>query len=407
MVKSKEIKSCEVCSSNKLVPVLDLGKHPLCDDLIAIGNKRKNIRFPINILYCKQCCTAHQKFQVPRIKLFPKNYHYRSRFTADVLKGMDELVNSVSSKTKSLEKKVVLDVGCNDGSLLDKFRKRGAITIGVEPTQAYTEAEGRGHIIINVFFLEKTANKIIKNNPRIDIITFTNVFAHIENLPNLLRTVSILMNEESILLIENHYLGAILNQNQFDTFYHEHPRTYSLTSFLYIAKTLNCKIISVEFPKRYGGNIRVLMSKTGTLKSYNTSFIKSTSKKELSFLEKFSNMHSFINFWKIKKKKEILNLVNLYGKLPAKAFPGRAAILIKMLELSKNQIDCIYEKPGSAKIGHFVPGTKIPIKSDEELINNLPNVKIILNLAWHLPQEIEKYLKNYGFKGRLIDIMKV
>jgi len=407
MVKSKEIKSCEVCSSNKLVPVLDLGKHPLCDDLIAIGNKRKNIRFPINILYCKQCCTAHQKFQVPRIKLFPKNYHYRSRFTADVLKGMDELVNSVSSKTKSLEKKVVLDVGCNDGSLLDKFRKRGAITIGVEPTQAYTEAEGRGHIIINDFFLEKTANKIIKNNPRIDIITFTNVFAHIENLPNLLRTVSILMNEESILLIENHYLGAILNQNQFDTFYHEHPRTYSLTSFLYIAKTLNCKIISVEFPKRYGGNIRVLMSKTGTLKSYNTSFIKSTSKKELSFLEKFSNMHSFINFWKIKKKKEILNLVNLYGKLPAKAFPGRAAILIKMLELSKNQIDCIYEKPGSAKIGHFVPGTKIPIKSDEELINNLPNVKIILNLAWHLPQEIEKYLKNYGFKGRLIDIMKV
>jgi SAM-dependent methyltransferase len=407
MVKSKEIKRCEVCSSNKLVPVLDLGKHSLCDDLIAIGNKRENIKFPINILYCKQCCTAHQKFQVPRIKLFPKNYHYRSRFTADVLKGMDELVNSVSFKTKSLEGKVVLDVGCNDGSLLDKFRKRGAITIGVEPTQAYTEAEGRGHKIINDFFLEKTANKIIKSNPRIDIITFTNVFAHIENLPNLLKTVSILMNKESILLIENHYLGAILNHNQFDTFYHEHPRTYSLTSFLYIAKTLNCKIISVEFPKRYGGNIRVLMSKTGTLKSYNTSFIKSTSKKELSFLEKFSNMHSFINFWKIKKKKEILNLVNLYGKLPAKAFPGRAAILIEMLELSKNQIDCIYEKPGSAKIGHFVPGTKIPIKSDEELINNLPNVKIILNLAWHLPQEIEKYLKNYGFKGRLIDIMKV
>lgn len=407
MVKSKKIKSCEVCSSNKLVPVLDLGKHPLCDDLIAIGDKRKNIKFPINILYCKRCCTAHQKFQVPRIKLFPKNYHYRSRFTADVLKGMDELVNSVSLKTKSLKGKVVLDVGCNDGSLLDKFHKRGAITIGVEPTQAYTEAEGRGHIIINDFFLEKTANKIIKNNPRIDIITFTNVFAHIENLPNLLKTVSILMNEESILLIENHYLGAILNRNQFDTFYHEHPRTYSLTSFLHIAKKLNCKIISVEFPKRYGGNIRILMSKTGTLNSYKTSFIKSTCKKELSFLEKFSNMHSFINFWKIKKKKEILDLVNLYGKLPAKAFPGRSAILIEMLELSKNQIDCIYEKPGSAKIGHFVPGTKIPIKSDEELINNLPNVKIILNLAWHLPKEIEKYLKNYGFKGRLIDIMKV
>ena len=78
-----------------------------------------------------------------------------------------------------------------------------------------------------------------------------------------------------------------------------------------------------------------------------------------------------------------------------------------MLELTNDQIDSVYEKPGSPKIGHYVPGTKILIKSDEELINNLPDIKVILNLAWHIPQEIDKYLKNYGFNGHLINIIEI
>ena len=319
-MKYREIEKCEVCNSYDLIAVLDLGNHPLCDDLVAVGNKIENEKFPINILYCKLCCTAHQKFQVPKIKLFPKTYHYRSRFTADVLRGMEELVGSVESKIGSLKGSVVLDVGCNDGSLLDKFQQRGAITIGIEPTGAYTEAEGRGHLIINDFFSEITAKMIKKKNPRIDIITFTNVFAHIEDLPSLLRALSILMSENTVLIIENHYLGSILNHNQFDTFYHEHPRTYSLNSFLYIAKNLNRKIISVGFPKRYGGNIRVLIGKNEILNPNEELLIKSILEKELNFIEKFNNMYLFINSWKLKKKKGNIRVSKIKWKTSHKSF---------------------------------------------------------------------------------------
>lgn len=400
-----EIKRCEVCGFDELESVLDLGRHPMCDDLVPITQQSECDTFPIHILYCRHCNTAHQKFQVPKVRLFPKSYHYRSRFTADVLSGMEALVESVGAKVGSLQGLTVLDVGCNDGSLLDMFAAKGATTIGVEPTGASADAEGRGHKIINGFFSESTAKEITKSCSKIDIITFTNVFAHIENLPSLLKNLKVLMNEETILVIENHYLGAVLEKNQFDTFYHEHPRTYSLHSFIHIAGAIGREVIAVEFPQRYGGNVRVVIGKIGTSEPEAISFIKKTLENESSYFGQFGNMRAFIASWQKKKKAEIQGLVNEHGKLLAKAFPGRAAILVALLGLSSEEIECVYEKPGSLKVGHYLPGTRIPIRSDIELFGRLPETNIILNLAWHIPAEIETYIREHGFDGQLVHII--
>lgn len=400
-----EIKKCEVCGSDDLTPVLDLGKHPMCDDLVPVGNATECETFPIEILYCRRCDTAHQKYQVPKVQLFPQTYHYRSRFTADVLSGMAALADSVETKLGSLSGRTVLDVGCNDGSLLDKFSAKGAITIGVEPTGAYADAEGRGHLIINDFFSESTARKIRETHLHVDIITFTNVFAHIEDLPALLKALKVLMNEDTILVVENHYLGAVLDKNQFDTFYHEHPRTYSLNSFAHIARTLGREVTAVEFPQRYGGNVRVIIGKPGTAVPEAASLIKATLEREAGYFDRFAQMRSFIYFWKQDKKAEIQVLVKAHGKLLAKAFPGRAAILVALLDLSNEEIECVYEKPGSLKIGHYLPGTRIPIRSDDELFTRLPQTKVLLNLAWHIPSEIEAYLRKQGFDGQLVHIV--
>ena len=136
---ANEINSCEICGNKNLNKVLDLGLHPLCDDLVEIGDERECKEYPIEILFCNLCNSAHQRFQVPKKDLFPKTYHYRSRFTADVLAGMSNLVDEVEIKVGSLVNKKVLDIGCNDGSLLNFFQKKGAKTIGIEPTGAYKE----------------------------------------------------------------------------------------------------------------------------------------------------------------------------------------------------------------------------------------------------------------------------
>ena len=92
-----EINKCEVCGNDNLIPSLNLGLHPMCDDLVPIGDDRICKEYPIKILYCNVCRTGHQKFQVPKEDLFPKSYHYRSRFTADVLSGMSGLLNHVKA----------------------------------------------------------------------------------------------------------------------------------------------------------------------------------------------------------------------------------------------------------------------------------------------------------------------
>ena len=168
---------CEICNQKKLPTVLNLGNHPLCDDLIKTGSKKKNKFFKIKIFFCKKCLTAYQKYQVPKKKLFPRNYHYRSKFTKDVISGMKEVLNKSKNLCKSLNNKVILDIGCNDGSLLDFYKKAGSITVGVEPTNAADEAKRKGHDIYKAYIDNKTVNKIKKKYKNIDIITFTNVFA--------------------------------------------------------------------------------------------------------------------------------------------------------------------------------------------------------------------------------------
>ena len=403
--KFNEINSCEVCGNKDLVSVLDLGLHPMCDDLVQVDDSRNCNEYPIEILFCKHCTTAHQRFQVPKEELFPTSYHYRSRFTADVLKGMEGLVDSCEERFGSLKGKKVLDIGCNDGSLLDFFKRKGVNTIGIEPTGAFTDAKEKGHIAYNNYLSEDVAEKIVASHGKPDFITFTNVFAHIEDLQEVLRSLKILMAKNTTIVIENHYLGSVLDGNQFDTFYHEHPRTYSYNSFVHMAHTLETSLSDVEFPSRYGGNIRVFMGNSLNSSQDAAVDLKNLELRESSFFDDFSLLQKNIDSWLGVKQAFLEEQFKKYGKLRAKAFPGRAAILVKLLGLDENLISAVYEKPGSLKIGHYLPGTRIPICSDDDLFSLPDQTLPLINLAWHIPVEIRNYLTEHGYTGEIIDIL--
>lgn len=405
MTSCSEIGSCEVCGNSSLTPVLDLGRHPLCDDLVPVGDDRVCAEYPIEILYCANCATAHQRFQVPKHELFPRTYHYRSRFTADVLIGMRELVASCERRLSGLADKTVVDIGCNDGSLLGFFRDRGAKTVGIEPTDAILDARDKGHDLLQSFFDTAFAKEIRTRHGAPDAITFTNVFAHIENLPGIIDALRILIAPKTVLVIENHYLGAVLERNQFDTFYHEHPRTYSLSSFRYIARSLGCSLAAIEFPARYGGNIRVFLGASAP-GGEDARTIERIAAEEAGYLGRFEAMRLCMSGWRTSTRQHIGQLVARHGALSAKAFPGRAAILLKLLGADTGTISEVFEKPGSMKIGHCVPGTRIPIKSDIELFARRQQPEVILNLAWHIAGEIERYLRQNGYRGAIINVFE-
>lgn len=389
------MKTCEVCNSPMGKIVLDLGLHPLCDDLVPIGSEVQTEEFHQLIGLCEVCLTAHQKIPVVKEKLFKSDYHYRAALTVDVIQGMnnlaEQIIKDLNSKSKTI---TVLDIGCNDGSLLGIFKnKYECTTIGVDPTEAILESGNKIDYKFNEYFSRSTAEEIKKLPLTVDVITFTNVFAHIENLPELIENLKLLITDSTKLVIENHYLGSILSKNQFDTFYHEHPRTYSLKSFEFMAQTIGLIITDVKFPSRYGGNIRVTMEKNG-----NKADLKSFNQLELEFISMFDLLQGKYNNWR-NESQVILSSLLEDGPVYGKSLPGRAVMLINSLKIDSRMMPAIFEKPNSPKINNFVPGSKIKILSDNELLKINPKKMIVW--SWHIIDEIAEYLDKLGYQGEI------
>jgi hypothetical protein len=301
----------------------------------------------------------------------------------------------------------VLDVGCNDGSLLDVFRRRGAITFGIEPTNAVEEASAKGHTVSKAFLDYAEANRYVKAHGPPDIITFTNVFAHIENLPGLLACLGIIRGLHTRIVIENHYLGSVLEKKQFDTFYHEHLRTYSLTSFFHIAKNMDMHVETVEFPKRYGGNIRVTLEAGARPGAGPTAW-------EENFKARMRTLADQVGKWKQRKRLQLLEeivhdnsaasagIIPVSLPLPAAAFPTRASLLFGLLGFDERHIEAVYES-GKQKPGHYVPGTRIQIRHDSDF--NWTRSGPVINMAWHIPDEIAANWRKRGYSGKMIQII--
>lgn len=401
-MKYKIINRCQICN-NYLKDFLDLGKQPLCDDLTKKPNSSNF--YKLKVSYCNKCLTAYQKYNIQKKILFPKNYHYRSSNTNDVVVGMKDLVKSSKKYLKNLKSKNVLDIGCNDGTLLSLFKNEGCKTFGVEPTKASIEAKKKGHIIFKDYFDKNSSKNIKKKIGDIDIITFTNVFAHIEDLEDLLFSLKNISNKNTLIIIENHYLGEVIKKTQFDTFYHEHPRTYSLKSFINISKKININLIDFKFVKRYNGNIRVYLKNSGKIYKSKTQINQSLRLEKLE-INKIKTFQKKVNKWKLNKKKQIEKITKKFGPLPAKAFPGRASISINLLGLNSSHISKVYEKNSSLKVNKFIPGTDIKILKEKYFKLKQNNNGILLNLAWHISDEIRNYLrKKIKFKGKIIDII--
>ena len=396
MTQLKTITSCEVCDSTDLVPVLDLGDQPMCDDLVPIGNNMMPISYPLRLVACPRCITIHQAVQVEKRILFPQTYHYRAALTQDVLDGMRELVEMMEMQVCSLSGKQVLDIGCNDGSLLSFFKERGARTAGIEPTGAAADAKRRVDWVHHGFFDGAAVDAYLAAHRQPDVITFTNVFAHIEDLNALIANLSRLLGPDTKLAIENHYLGAVVDGLQFDTFYHEHPRTYSFRSFEFIAAKLGRSIERVDFPERYNGNIRVIIGtgQAGPLPERD----------EEGFIPTVATFQARIAEKREAVRARLKALVAQHGPLPAKAFPGRAAILIHSFGLDETLIDATYERSCSQKIGNYVPGTRIEIRDEADFIRDRLESPVLVNFAWHIQTEIERYMRANGYQGEILPV---
>ena len=400
MKKSKTINKCQISGAKDLKTIISVGYLPPVNKLKKIDSLlTEDVFFPSELVYSKTSHLVQLSTIVDKEILFPKEYPYTSSTTKILRENFKELYTDCRKIINISKKDLIIDIGSNDGNLLNNFKNNHRV-LGITPEKIGEIAIKKGIPTLIKYFNKATANLVLKKNGKAKIVTATNVFAHIENVKQLMENILKILHKDGVFVSESHYLASLIKTVQYDTIYHEHLRYYSLMSLNYLFNKYNLEVIHAKKINTHGGSIRVYAA-------YKNKFKKNKSvKKILTFEKNYLNWKTF-NEFRTKVVKSKLNIYSILKKLKDKnkkiygiGAPSRASTLINYVGLDENIIDCVLEIDGSYKIGNYIPGKKIPILSEKKLYQDQPDYVILF--SWHIASELKTNLKRKGFKGKFI-----
>jgi hypothetical protein len=333
--------------------------------------------------------------------LFPPEYPYTSGTTRILRENFAEMYQEVSKLYPLEPTDLVVDVGSNDGTLLGYFKKSGHRVRGIEPSQVGNKANAAGIPTWISFFGPEIAAKVRTEEGPAAIVTATNVFAHMENVHEIVRSILHLLDDDGIFISESHYLVALLETLQYDTIYHEHLRYYSLHSLQYLLKMHGLEVIHAKRIPTHGGSIRVYAARTGQ---------RSVESSVAAILEREKAIGDFPERLDQFRRDVVLSKLNLHSLLAGIrtrrervygiGAPSRASTLINYVGLDEGILECVLEVKGSLKTGKYMPGTVIPVLEESRLYENQP--EYVLLLSWHIADELIPKLSRSGYRGRYI-----
>lgn len=403
LVKRGHIYRCQVCNSDKLHLVLDLGYQPLCDSLLNKDMLNEpEMMYPLRMYFCEECTLAQIDYCVDSNVVFHPNYPYRTGVTKELVEYLKCMSDSIITKYKLKPNDLVIDLGSNDGALLSGFKEHGIRVLGVEPTNIAKIANENGIETLQNFFNINMANEIKNKYGEASIITATNMFAHMATIGEVITGAENLLKDNGVFVSESHYLLDVIQGGQFDTIYHEHLRTYSLKSLIKLFNYYNFTITDVERGSRYGGNIRIYATK-GKDKPLSTKVIKLLELEEHFGLGKLETYTQFAN--RVKKARlefmDFLIKTKRSGKsIVGNSCPGRCSTLLNYYGVDSELLPYLAEQPTSLKLNMYLPGKHIPIVNNQILIDTQPDFVVLL--AWHYAQPIMEQLKARGLKSDFV-----
>jgi len=403
MVPNGKLNKCQICNSEKLNLILDLGHQPLCDSLLTEKLlDSPETTYPLRMLWCEECSLAQLDYCVDGKEVYHPDYPYRTGITKELVSYQNEITSSLKSKYNLDENDLVVDIGSNDGTLLTGFKKFSVKTIGIEPTNIANIANQNGIETIQEFFTSSVANQIIDKHGKASIVLATNMFAHMATIGEVISGIESLLKDDGVFIFENHYLLDVIERGQFDTTYHEHLRTYSLKSLIKLFSYYNFTITDVERGERYGGNIRVHVTKgkNASISQNVTNLLKIEEEFGLYRLDTYQKFAERVK----KAKNDFMNLlfkIKKDGKtIVANSCPGRCVTLLNYYGVDSDLLPYIAEQPSSLKLNMFLPGKQIPIVNNEILFKDQPDYVVLL--AWHYAQPIMEQLRERGLKSNFI-----
>jgi len=393
---------CRFCDNELKHTFVDLGMSPVSNAYIKPENlQAKENFYPLHAYVCEKCFLVQlEEFESPE-QIFNEEYAYFSSFSDSWLKHCKNYTDMISEKLSLSQNSKVVEIASNDGYLLQYFAEKNIDVLGVEPSSSVAKiAEEKGIRTITKFFGVNTANELVTSQEKADLIIGNNVLAHVPDINDFVGGIKILLKENGSVTIEFPHLLNLINNNQFDTIYHEHFSYLSLCTVEKIFNHHGMDIYDVEELSTHGGSLRIYACHSGNKTKLQNIINLLSREKEfgLTDLNTYTNFSEKVKETKRKLLKHLIEIKNNRKSIVGYGAAAKGNTLLNYCGIGKDFIHYTSDK-SPYKQGMSLPGTHIPIESPEKIAQTKPDYIFIL--PWNIKDEIINqlsYVKEWGCK---------
>jgi ubiquinone/menaquinone biosynthesis C-methylase UbiE len=392
------IKECPITGHDEQIKYFDLGDTPLVNNLCDSREEAINAeRFPLNINYYPASGESSLSVAIDGELLF-SHYLFKSEVNKPYYGHCQEMFRYIQEYVKIKDGTKIIDIGGNDGSLLDAFRSisnKKLELLNIDPSQNLAKLNTEKNILVKTEFFSYDVAKTLE---KVDIVTSTNVFQHLFDINSFAKGVEHLLNKNGIWILEFPYWIHDMKTNQFDQIYHEHMFYHSITPMKMMMEKHGMKVINVTKQNIHGGTLRLVIAKK------DSKFTPDITVEAYLQLEKNYGLDYHIK-WGQEVQNHITDSKNFIKKLKeeGKTIYGfgaaaKGCIYMNTMRLTYEDIDYVIDDT-DVKQEKYIPGTGIQIVSREILKKNQPDY--ILILAHNFKDYIIESLKS-EYKGKFI-----
>jgi SAM-dependent methyltransferase len=391
------------CGTKLRHTFVDLGMSPLCESYVTSEKLNQMEPFyPLHAYVCEKCFLVQLDEYVSPEEIFTE-YAYFSSYSDSWVKHMKDYTDMIVSRLRLDRSSFVVEVASNDGYLLQHFVDRGIPVLGIEPAANVAKvAVEKGVPTLVKFFGRATADELARDGRRPDLIAGANVLAQVPDVNDFVGGLKILLKPEGVITIEFPHLMRLIEDNQFDTIYHEHFSYFSLMSVESIFHAHGLTVFDVDEIKTHGGSLRIYACHAESSTHPVSERVRALRNRECE--AGFASLDSYFTFTeRVRETKRKLLDFLIEAKRAGKSIvgygaPGKGNTLLNYCGIRTDFIDFTVDR-STYKQGKYLPGTHIPILKPEEIRNARPDYLLIL--PWNLKDEImqqQAYIREWGGK---------
>ena len=402
MKEVTEIVKCPITDDSEHITYFDLGDFPLVNNLCDTKEESINCkRFPLRVNLFTKSNLSTLSHSVNSELMF-SNYLFKSEVNVPYIKHCERMFDYISGLTKLNKNDSIVDIGGNDGTLLDAFKRMTNIELNylnIDPSKNLVKlSEEKGIPVLNDYFSLETAKNI---DYKVKIVTSTNVFQHLRDTNSFADGVYHLLEDDGLWLLEFPYWIHDLETNQFDQIYHEHVYYYSVTALQLMMEKHGFKIIRAEKQNIHGGTLRLVMAKqTSNIEADDSldSIIENEKNYDLEYYKNWGNKV----YTHLDKCRDIITQLKLEGKnIVAFGAAAKGCIFLNACGITDSEIDFIIDDT-DIKQSKYMPGTGIKIVGREFV--NFKEIDYIVVLAHNFADYIIDSFKN-DYEGKFITFL--